>query len=140
MNESTNAVRAVTNAVTATNAPPWFKPLPPMEVPLEMLILCAVLLFAVYLFYTHCLKRICEKCGTRPGMLIWIPILNFFPLLQAAQLPVIMFVLLIFPLTSPFAGIWLNIKLCHARGKGLAGTLLVVFLPMFGLPYLAFSK
>ena len=43
---------------------------------------------AFYIFYCFCAKRICEKCGVNPGILIWIPIVNLVPLLQAAKMPV----------------------------------------------------
>ena len=49
-----------------------------------------VLLFIVavclvfYIFFCFCYKRICEKCGVTPGVLIWIPIVQALPLLEAA--------------------------------------------------------
>ena len=43
---------------------------------------------AFYLFYCVCYKRICEKCGVAPGVLVWIPIVQLVPLLQVAKMPV----------------------------------------------------
>jgi hypothetical protein len=46
-----------------------------------------VLSVGVYAFFCYCGKLICEKAGHQPGVLIWIPIVQFIPLLTVAKLP-----------------------------------------------------
>jgi hypothetical protein len=38
----------------------------------------------LYLFFCYCCKRVCEKAGHNPGVLIWIPIVQLIPLLRVA--------------------------------------------------------
>ena len=105
-----------------------------------LVVLCVGL--AVYLFYCFCYKRICEKCGVTPGILVWIPIAQLVPLLQVAKMPVWMIILCLIPLVNIviFAMLWF--KICEARGK--SGWLVLLFLvPIVNLvlvPYLAFSE
>ncbi len=81
----------------------------------------------VWVFVCFCLKRICEKAGHEPGVLIWIPILNLVPQLNAAKLPVWMIVLLIIPIIQIPALVYLFWKLCEARGKpGPLGLLMLI--------------
>ena len=96
---------------------------------------------AVYGFFCFCFKRICEKSGHEPGVLIWIPILNHIPLLTAAKLPVWMIVLVFIPFVNLGVLIYLWIKLCEARGKpGALGILILVPLVNLGLIcWLAFA-
>ena len=49
---------------------------------------------AFYVFSSYCLKRICQKAGEDPGVLIWIPIAQMLPLLRVAQLPALLVLLL----------------------------------------------
>ena len=42
-----------------------------------------LLSLVVYLFACYLMKRICEKAGGEPGILIWIPILQIIPMLKA---------------------------------------------------------
>ena len=38
-------------------------------------VLCILaVVLVIYIFFCYCAKRICEKCGDEPGVLIWIPI------------------------------------------------------------------
>lgn len=103
----------------------------------------AILFFAlvVHVFMCFCFKRICQKIGTEPGILIWIPIANLVPLLEAARQPVWFIVLFFIPIVNIAVGILLFWKLCEARGK--AGPLALLLLVPFGLPglalYLAFA-
>jgi hypothetical protein len=105
--------------------------------------LLAVLFFAlvVHLFFAFCLKRICEKCGHEPGILIWIPIANLIPQLTAAKLPIWMIVFLLIPVVNFFGFIFLFWKLCEARGKPgpLALLMLVPFVNIGLICYLAFA-
>lgn len=104
------------------------------------LILFAILFgLAFYLFYCFCNKRICEKCGVTPGILIWIPILNVIPLFWAARMSAWLVLLMLVPIVGFIIYIILWVKICEVRGKGALGIILVILLPAIGVPYLAFS-
>lgn len=94
-----------------------------------------------YVFFCFCMKRICEKAGHEPGILIWIPIAQLVPQLQAAKLPVWMIILCLIPFVNIFAFVYLWVKLCIARGKpGPLGLLILVPGANLGLIcYLAFA-
>jgi Family of unknown function (DUF5684) len=95
----------------------------------------------LYLFFCFCCKRICEKTGHAPGALIWIPILQFIPLLQAAGMAAWMILLLLIPLVNVVVGIMMWAKLCVACGKS-GWLVILLFIPVLNLlflPYLAFS-
>ncbi len=101
-----------------------------------------VISLTFYVFFCFCCKRICEKCGKDPGVLIWIPIVNLVPLLELAGLPVWMIILFFIPLVNIVMGVLMWAKICVARGK--SGWLVVLmFVPIANLvfiPYLAFSE
>src|SRR6267378_1299188 len=40
----------------------------------------------IHLLFCYCCLLICQKAGQEPGMLIWLPILQVFPLLRAARM------------------------------------------------------
>ena len=99
-----------------------------------------VFALAVYLFFCFCCKKICEKCGQKPGILIWIPIVNIIPLLQAAGMAVWMIVLFLIPFVGFIVAIMMWAKICTARGKSPLLVIGVVLLPIVFIPYLAFSE
>ena len=107
-------------------------------------VLLVILAFAlvVYLFVSFCYKRICEKAGHQPGILVWIPLAQFYPLVVAAGLPGWMFILALIPFVNIVFFFVLWFKLFEARGK--PGWLVVLFLiplaPLILIPYLAFSE
>lgn len=100
----------------------------------------AVVSLALYIFFCFCAKRICQKCGKDPGVLIWIPILNLIPLLEVAGLPVWTIILFFVPLANFVMPIVMWAKLCTARGKSGWLVLGIIFLPIVFIPYLAFSE
>ena len=105
---------------------------------LFMLAICLVF----YVFFCFCYKRICDKCGATPGILIWIPIVQIIPMLRAAKMPVWMIVLFLVPLVNLIIGIMMWVKICQARGKS-GWLVLLFFVPIANLiiiPYLAFSE
>ncbi|NOS72662.1 MAG: hypothetical protein HOP33_22410 [Verrucomicrobia bacterium] len=95
---------------------------------------------ACYLFFCFCGKKICEKCGVQPGILIWIPIVQLVPLLEAAKLPVWVIVLFFIPLVNFITAIYMWSKICTARGKSGLLVVGVILLPIVFIPYLAFSE
>ena len=107
------------------------------------------LLFAVlgtmlllYLFYCYCCMLICQKSNQPPGVLVWLPILQFFPLLRAAGMSGWWFVAYLVPGINLVAQILWSLKIAKARGKSVwVGALLL--LPVINLVsflYLAFSS
>ena len=97
---------------------------------------------ALYLFFCYCCKRICEKCGHNPGILIWIPIVNLIPLLQVAGMAVWMIILFFIPIVGFIMAIMMWAKICTARGKS-PWLVIMMFIPivnLFFIPYLAFSE
>ena len=101
-----------------------------------------VLAFGLYLFFCFCCKRICEKAGHTPGILIWIPIAQLVPLLQVAGMQVWMIILFFVPIANIIVGIMMWAKICAARGKS-PWLVILMFIPLVNivfLPYLAFSE
>jgi hypothetical protein len=96
----------------------------------------------LYFFFCYCLKCIVEKCGTTPGILVWIPILQIIPLLRAGGVPIWFLILLFIPIVNIIAGVYMWVKVCQARGKS-GWLVILMFIPLLGLffiPYLAFSE
>lgn len=109
---------------------------------LGMFMFFFVFLLAFYVFFCFCYKRICEKCGVTPGVLIWIPFVHFIPLLQVVKMPAWTILLLFVPLVNAVWLIMLFAKLCIARGKS-GWLVIMLFIPIVNLiflPYLAFSE
>ena len=97
---------------------------------------------AIYVFYCFCYKRICEKCGVTPGILIWIPLVQLVPLLQVAKMPIWMIILLLIPLVNIVIFVMMWVKICEARGKN-PWLVILLFIPVVNIcfiPYLAFSE
>jgi Family of unknown function (DUF5684) len=109
---------------------------------LGLLLFIAVFVLALYVFGCFCYKRICEKCGVTPGVLIWIPIVQFIPLLEVARMPVWTIILMFIPLVNIVWMVMLFSKICVARGKS-GWLVILLFVPIANLifiPYLAFSE
>ncbi|MEQ2010324.1 MAG: hypothetical protein ABMA26_26355 [Limisphaerales bacterium] len=108
---------------------------------LALLAMAFCFALAAHLFYCFCLKRICERVGHDPGLLVWFPILNIIPRLRAAKLPLWLLALYLLVLPIPFIFVYNWMMLCEARGKP-APLGLVVIVPL-GFPvlviYLAFA-
>jgi hypothetical protein len=60
-----------------------------------------------YIGLCFCFKRICEKCGAEPGILIWIPAFNVIRLLQAGGLSGWWFPLFFVPIVNVIIGIFM---------------------------------
>jgi hypothetical protein len=99
------------------------------------------LALAAYLFHSYCCLLICRKAGVEPGPLVWIPLLQLFPLLKAASMSPWWFVAFLLPGINLLAQVVWFFKIARARGKGLGIALLLIF-PLtcpFAMLYLAFS-
>jgi len=95
----------------------------------------------LYLFYCYCCSLICRKAGEPAGFVIWIPVVQIFPLLKAARMSGWWFLALFVPLLNLVTQIMWCIKIADARGKNLfTGILLLIpVLNLFAFLYLAFS-
>jgi hypothetical protein len=95
-----------------------------------------------YLFFCYCSKLICQKAGSRPGGLIWVPVLQLVPMLRAAGMSGWWFWAFCLPVLNLVAQIVFSIKIVEARGKsGWVAVLLVLpVTALFAFLYLAFSS
>jgi len=98
-------------------------------------------LLAAYLFVCYCLKLICRKTGNEPGILIWLPVFQMFPLLRAAGMSGWWFIGFLIPLVNLITQIVWCFKIVQARGKSVwaAIGLLLPVTNLVALLYLAFS-
>jgi len=96
---------------------------------------------ATYLFFCYCSMLICKRTANKPGLLVWLPLLQFFPLLKAAGMSRWWFLAFFVPILAPFANILWCLKIARACGKGILTAILLI-LPVtniFTYIYLAFS-
>ena len=97
--------------------------------------------FVVYLFHCYCCMLICQKTGKPASLLVWLPVVQLFPLLRAAGMSGWWFLAYFVPLVNIVAHVLWCLNIAKARGKTvLVGVLLL--LPVTGLfafLYLAFS-
>lgn len=97
---------------------------------------------ALYLFFCFCAHLICKKAGHPPGLLVWIPILQIFPLLKAANMSGWWFLGWILPLIGLVVQIVWCFKIVQARGKStlVAILMLLPITNLFAFLFLAFSS
>lgn len=94
-----------------------------------------------YLLYCLCLQKVCVKAGSKPGLLVWLPFLQMFPMLRAARMPAWWIVVFCIPFLNVLAHLLWCGRIVRACGKGFFVTLML-FLPVtyiLALLYLAFS-
>lgn len=94
-----------------------------------------------YLFVCYCFALICRKAGREPGALVWIPILQLFPLLRAAGMSGWWFLAFCVPGVNLVAHIFWSVNIVRARDKSVWWVILMV-LPLTNLLailHLAFS-
>jgi hypothetical protein len=95
----------------------------------------------LHLFQSWCCRLICLKAGKEPGMLVWLPILQTFPMLRAAGMSPAWFLGLMVPVLNIIGSVMWCWNIAKARSKGPA-TALLLMLPLtnfFAFLYLAFS-
>jgi hypothetical protein len=107
----------------------------------EVIMMILVVGFLLYLFHCYCWSQICSKAGSPGGLLVWVPGLQIFPILRAADMSGWWFLAFFVPLLNILASILLAVNITKARGKELWVALLLI-LPItnfFAFLYLAFS-
>lgn len=113
--------------------------LPPMST--INLLIGATALLALYLFHSYCCLMLCRKAGSEPGALVWVPLLQLFPLMKAASMSPWWFLGFLLPGFNLIASVLWCVKITLARGKSFWVALLLIF-PLtspFTLLYLVFS-
>lgn len=124
---------------------------------LSLLVGLLLLVFGICLYTGYVFRLICLKSGTRPGLAVWLPLLQAFPLLRAARMSwawilaltclsvllayasfrvpqhTAVFGALFATATLSLAMVW-SLRICHACGKS---SLFAVLLLLPGLNYLA---
>ncbi len=116
----------------------------PFEVPTlsrNLIYAVGATLLALYLFYSFCCNLICKKAGIQPGILIWMPILQLLPLLQAARMSRWWFLAYFVPILNIVAQVMWSFKIADARNKSaiIGVFLLLPFLQIFAFLLLAFA-
>ena len=116
---------------------------PPGEMPYvgritnQMKYAAAGVLLVIWLIWCACLQTICKKTGKEPGILVWLPLLQLFPMLNAAGMSPLWILGCPFGLTQI---VWC-FQIAKARGKGFFTglCLLLPFTNLFAFLYLTFS-
>jgi hypothetical protein len=114
--------------------------LPPLTI--RSIALCTAGLLALYFFFCYCCMLICQKAGNNPSFLIFIPALQAFPLLRAAQMSGWWCLAYLMPGINLVAQIIWSIKIVQARRKS-GWVAFWLLLPITSVPaflYLAFSN
>lgn len=94
-----------------------------------------------HIFFSYCFMLICQKAGTEPGLLVWLPLLHLIPLVKAAKMSPVWALAFLIPLLNIFAQVLWSFKIAKARGfgAGIGILLLLPILNLFAFFYLAFS-
>lgn len=94
----------------------------------------------LHFFFAYCGARLCRKVEQPAGFLIWVPLLQFIPLLRAAKMSPFWLIGLLIPGVNIIGHVLWSFRIAGARGRGF-GTALLLILPTypFAFVYLAFA-
>lgn len=97
---------------------------------------------AAYLFWSYLLKRICERAGGEPGILIWIPLLQFIPLLNAVGMTPLWVLGFLVPIVNLIGIIllWVNVHKKLGKNPWLTVLLFIPLVNFIYFLYLAFAN
>lgn len=95
----------------------------------------------LYLFHCYCCMLICWKTGKPPGILVWLPVLQLYPMLRAAGMSGWWFLAYFVPVLNLVPLFLWPLKIAKARGKSVwVGVMLLLPVSsLFAFLYLAFS-
>jgi hypothetical protein len=113
---------------------------PPMTP--RLIVAAAGLVLALYFLHCYCLMLICRKTGNEPGVLVWLPVLQLFPMLRAASMSSWWFIAFFIPVLNLVGHVLWCVKIVEARSKTIP-LLILLLLPVtsfFAVLYLAFSE
>jgi len=110
-------------------------------VSLNVLLAILGIMLVVYLLHCYCFMLICQKTGHPPGPLVWLPVVQWFPLLRAAGMSGWWFVACLLPLLNVLTFVLWSVKIAKARGKSGWVTVFLILPPstFLAILYLAFS-
>ncbi len=116
-------------------------PFPVPELTMTLVLGFFAVCLLLHLFHSYCCMLICRKAGAEPGILVWLPVLQTFPMLRAAKMSAWWFVGLLVPLLNIIGAIMWCFRIADARNKSaLIGLfLLLPVLNFFAFLFLAFS-
>jgi hypothetical protein len=120
----------------------WFASKVQQLTTLPTLAAVAAVLLMAHLFCSYCFLLICRKTGNRPGMLVWLPLLQAIPVLRAASMSTRWFGALFVPGLNLVAYVLWSVKIVEARQKTMPLAILLLF-PLtswFAFLFLAFSQ
>ena len=98
-------------------------------------------IFMTYVVFCYCLKLICDKTGNPAGALIWLPLLQWFPMFRAAGMSPVWFLALLLPVFNLITILVWSFKITAARSKHWIVAVLFI-LPvtnLFAFLYLALA-
>ncbi len=118
----------------------------PLEIPMVLSPVAIAVVVAIgllfHLFFSYCSRLICIKAGSEPGFMVWLPVLQIFPMFKAAGMSGWWILGLLVPILNLVVQILWCIKIVDARGKHVIWAILLI-LPVVNLVafmYLAFSS
>jgi hypothetical protein len=108
----------------------------------RMILAISAIIVLSYLLHCYCFMLICQKAGHPPGLLVWLPVFQLFPLLRAAGMSAWWFAAWLLPLLNIVALILWSVKITKARGKSawVAFLLILPLTSFLAILYLAFSN
>lgn len=117
-------------------------PFPIQQLDPKLLIIVGAIFLAIHLFFSFCLKLIVQKTGHEPGLMVWLPFFQIFPMLRAAGMSGWWVLGMFVPILNIVVQILWCVKIVQARGKSVWVTifLIVPFTNLFAFLYLAFSN
>jgi len=100
-----------------------------------------VILVLFHLIYSFCLMLICRKAGTEPGLMVWLPLFQIFPMFRAAAMSGWWALGLLVPFLNLVVMILWCFNIVRARGKSVVWAILLIlpFTNLIAFLYLAFS-
>lgn len=114
--------------------------MPPLKINSTFLLVALGVMVAFHLFFSYCGALICRKVDRPAGWLIWVPLLQFIPLLRAAKMSPYWLIGMLVPGVNIIGHVLWSFRIAGARGRGF-GTALLLVLPTypFAFAYLAFA-
>ena len=108
----------------------------------RVIAIAAMILLLMYLFHGYCCMRICQKAGKQPGVLVWLPFLQWVPMLRAASMSAWWSIAFFIPVLNLVAYFVWSAKIIEARHKTtpLMVLLLLPITNIFAFVYLALSE
>jgi hypothetical protein len=137
-----NGINQKIKPLEATWKERWHSGGPNVKINSEVLLTALAIMLLFYFFYCHCCNLICLKAHSPKSFLVWVPGLQFIPLLRAAGMSGWWFLACFVPVLNILVMILWSLNIVNARGKSILVAILLM-LPITNLLaflYLAFSS